>query len=177
MPSTARILPHYTYEDYLLWEGQWEIIGGIPYAMSPAPLPFHQFVAGNIHSVFRQALKSEHCRCRVYQPIDYKISEDTVVNPDLLIVFKPITKKFLDFAPALVVEILSPSTALKDRHMKYGLYQNAGVKYYLLVDPDLKTIEKYELSDDLEYVRNEDLSSFEVTDLCIVQVDMSGIWE
>ena len=30
-------LPHYTYEDYLCWEGRWELINGIPYAMTPAP--------------------------------------------------------------------------------------------------------------------------------------------
>ncbi len=37
-----KILPYYTYEDYLRWEGQWEVIEGIPYAMSPMPRPEHQ---------------------------------------------------------------------------------------------------------------------------------------
>jgi hypothetical protein len=37
-----KILPHYTYEDYCRWEGQWELIDGIPYAMSPMPRPQHQ---------------------------------------------------------------------------------------------------------------------------------------
>jgi hypothetical protein len=35
-------LPHYTYDDYVQWEGNWEIINGIPYAMSPAPSKKHQ---------------------------------------------------------------------------------------------------------------------------------------
>jgi Uma2 family endonuclease len=117
-----KILPHYTYADYLLWKGQWELIDGIPYAMSPMPRPEHQRIAGNLHAELRSALKESKCDCTVYQPIDYKIEEDTVLNPDLLIVCKPITKQFLDFAPEVVVEILSPSTALKDRHTKYEIY-------------------------------------------------------
>lgn len=35
--SAVRILPHYTYSDYCNWEGRWELIEWIPYAMSPAP--------------------------------------------------------------------------------------------------------------------------------------------
>lgn len=123
-------MPHYTYEEYIRWEGQWELIEGIPYAMSPAPGPEHQFVAGNLHAEFRNALKTKGCDCKVYQPIDYKISEDTILNPDLLLVCKPIAKAFLDFAPELIAEILSPATALKDRHTKFELYQHEKISYY-----------------------------------------------
>jgi hypothetical protein len=38
MSSATKILPHYTYEEYWLWEGRWELIVGIPYAMIPAPM-------------------------------------------------------------------------------------------------------------------------------------------
>ena len=38
-------LPHYTYDDYVQWEGRWEIINGIPYAMYPAPSKKHQRVS------------------------------------------------------------------------------------------------------------------------------------
>jgi len=67
--------------------------------------------------------------------------------PDILIVCGEIRKKYLDFPPILVVEILSPATALKDRHTKYELYQQQGVKYYLIADTDKKTIEIYELKE------------------------------
>jgi hypothetical protein len=39
MSSAVKILPYYTYEDYVQWEGKWELIDGIPYAMSPAHTP------------------------------------------------------------------------------------------------------------------------------------------
>ena len=47
--STAALkvedLPHYTYDDYVQWEGRWELIKGIPFAMVPAPVmpaPAHE---------------------------------------------------------------------------------------------------------------------------------------
>lgn len=145
MNFACNYLPHYTYDDYVQWEGKWELIDGIPYAMSPAPIPQHQWVAGNLHAELRAALKKAKCTCKVYQPIDYKLSDDTIFNPDLSIVCKPITKKFLDFAPGLVVEILSESTGIKDRNVKYPKYEAEGIPYYLMVDADTKTVEVYQL--------------------------------
>ena len=46
--SAIKLLPHYTYEDYCNWEGRWELIDGIPFAMSPAPTPRHQWLIANI---------------------------------------------------------------------------------------------------------------------------------
>ncbi len=49
-------------------------------------------------------------------------------------------------APDLVVEILSPSTRLRDRTVKREAYQQAGVPWYWLVDQDDLTIEELELT-------------------------------
>ncbi len=48
-------------------------------------------------------------------------------------------------APDLVVEKLSPSTAAKDMKTKLLLYQKFGVKEYWLVDPEKKTVERFNL--------------------------------
>lgn len=66
---------------------------------------------------------------------------------DATIVCKPIHKKFPDFPSSLVVEILSESTALKDRISKFSIYENFGIKYYLIVDPEKESIEIYLLKD------------------------------
>jgi hypothetical protein len=96
MPGAVKILPHYTYDDYVNWEGKWELIDGIPYAMSPAPIPEHQITATNLSAEFRFQLK--RCmHCKVMQPIDYRIREDTVFQPDVLVACKPIEKNFLIF--------------------------------------------------------------------------------
>jgi Uma2 family endonuclease len=170
--------PHYTYEDYLLWEGRWELIEGMPYAMSPAPAPNHQDINGNLFVVFKMALEKTCEKCKAYIPIDWKISENTVVQPDVLIVCKKIEKKYLDFTPALIVEILSPSTAYKDRHEKFELYEQEGVKYYLMVDPKFKKIEIYE-SVNGKYQLSATPSNqfdFNLESGCKFSINFDGIW-
>lgn len=144
MSSTAKILPHYTVEEWERWEGKWELIEGIPYAMSPLPVPEHQAICGNLFSILKDSLK-EYKQCKVYLPIDYKVSEDTILQPDILVVCGEIKNKYLDFAPSLVAEVISPSTALKDRHAKFRIYERQRISYYLIIDHIKKIIEVYEL--------------------------------
>jgi Uma2 family endonuclease len=154
MSSAFKLLPYYTYEDYIRWEGQWELIDGIPYAMSPMPRPEHQAVAGNLHAELRAAIKKAGCNCKVYQPIDYKVTEDTVLNPDILVVCQPIVKQYLDFPPDIVVEVLSKSTYLKDRHTKFEIYQKEQIPYYIMIGVEEKSVEVYQLQNK-EYVSRE----------------------
>lgn len=67
------------------------------------------------------------------------------VQPDLLFVSKErleiIGEDWVRGAPDLVVEILSPSTAEKDRGVKMKLYRRHGVGEYWIVDPDAKEVE------------------------------------
>jgi Uma2 family endonuclease len=105
----------------------------------------HQAISLSLGASLKAALKKECDKCKVYLPIDWKINENTVVQPDLLVVCREITNKVLDFAPSVVVEILSPSTAYKDRHEKFELYEQEGVPYYIIVDPQFKKIEIFEL--------------------------------
>lgn len=179
MNAAHKFLPHYTYEDYQRWEGQWELIDGIPYAMSPAPIPPHQWVANNLGAELRAALKQSGCHCKAYMPIDYKLSDDTVFQPDLLIVCQPIDKKYLDFPPGLVVEILSEATWMKDRNVKYPKYEAEGIPYYLIVDPDTATVEIYQLVDG-RYQRQpfHQKEPYEfVFDNCRIEMVFDAIWD
>ncbi len=175
MRSRARLLPDHTFEDYCSWEGRWELIEGIPYAMSPSPSPNHQKISGKIHSLLIIAMEEIGCDCDVYQPIDLKISEKTVLNPDLSIVCKPIENQYLDFPPALVVEILSPSTRLKDLHTKYKLYEEFGILHYLVVDPDSLTVELHKLDNNGKY-NEADLDFIDIHDDCRITIDYKKIW-
>jgi Uma2 family endonuclease len=177
MSNAIKILPHYTYDDYVLWEGKWEVIEGVPYAMSPAPVPRHQVIAVNLSSEFRVQLKQ--CKkCQVSQPVDYLVEDDTILQPDMLITCKPVSKKFLDFAPVLVSEILSPSTALKDRHSKYSIYESQGIQYYIIIDPDKNEAEVYQLMEGKYQLmkQGKDFSfSFKLDD-CAAEIDFKEIW-
>jgi Uma2 family endonuclease len=52
-------------------------------------------------------------------------------------------------APDLVIEVLSPSTAYRDRRTKFNLYQQHGVREYWLADPEGEYIEVYLLENGL----------------------------
>lgn len=179
--SAVKLLPYYTYEDYCNWEGRWELIEGIPFAMSPAPTPRHQWLIANIISELRYALKKSKCKsCKVYNFIDVKIEEDTILQPDCSIVCKPITKKFLDFPASLVVEILSQGTALKDRHTKFSFYEKFGIKYYMIVDEEKKEVEIYCLENS-KYILQKNPKNkpftFSLADDCKIKVLTENIWE
>jgi Uma2 family endonuclease len=139
-------LPHYTYEDYTHWQGQWEVICGIPYALAPAPGMKHQRISFNIASQLNRFLKESGSRCRMYQAIDWEIAEDTIVQPDVLVVCGDVIEnKKLEIPPVIVFEVLSPSTGRKDRIVKFRLYQEAGVKYYCMVSLDSPAVEVYQM--------------------------------
>lgn len=147
MSIADKYRPQFTYTDYLQWEGRWELIDGMPYAMSPSPVKRHQVIAGNLHYIFKKILAESCAYCQVIMQLDWKVNEKTVVQPDLMIVCNDFTTPFLEFPPSLVVEILSPSTSYKDRHEKYELYQEQRVKYYLIIDPDFNKMEIYEFAE------------------------------
>ena len=67
-----------------------------------------------------------------------------MVQPDLLFISNEraeiVTQDNVRGAPDLVVEILSPTTADRDRTIKLELYAAHGVKEYWMVDPDSRTV-------------------------------------
>ncbi len=130
-------LPHYTYDDYTHWEGRWELIRGVPFAMVPMPRIKHQRLSSKIIQYLGELLKD--CKkCEALLPVDWQITEDTVVQPDVIVVCgepENIGEEKLETTPVIVFEILSPATSRKDKIIKYQLYENAVVQYYCIVDP------------------------------------------
>jgi Uma2 family endonuclease len=179
MGNALKILPHYTYDDYVNWEGRWEVLHGIPYAMAPLPTPGHQLISSNLLRLLGNALLE--CKtCKVYQPVDYKVADDIIVQPDLLVICAPVKKKFLDFPPELVVEVLSPSTALKDRHAKYSIYEKQRIPYYIIISPDKENVEIFSLvSDEYKLIKEgRDISfSFSFSKNCVAEINFSDVWE
>ncbi|MCK4765415.1 MAG: Uma2 family endonuclease [Candidatus Aminicenantes bacterium] len=143
-------LPHYTYDDYVQWEGRWELIRGVPFAMAPQPRIKHQRICGNIYWLLRELLGN--CpKCEVLWPVDWPVTEDTVVQPDMLIICSDsenIGVEKLEVTPVVVFEVLSPSSSRKDRVIKYRLYEAAGVKYYCIVDPETDSADVFVLQKD-----------------------------
>jgi len=137
MNTAKKLEEKYTYKDYIKWNDSedWEIINGEAYAMAPSPITKHQSVSGNIFFEIKQYLKGKPCK--IYSELDVVLSEENIVKPDIIIVCdkEKITEKNIKGSPDMVVEILSPSTAIKDKTIKLELYKKYGVKEYWIVDP------------------------------------------
>jgi Uma2 family endonuclease len=178
LSSTVKILPHYTYDEWVKWEGQWELIDGLPFAVTRFSDPNHQRISSNLVAEFGIMLKN--CStCTAIMPIDYRVTDDTILQPDMLVVHDiDIEKEYLDFAPSLVAEILSPTTELKDRYTKYGIYESQGIKYYIIISPDKEEVEIYELMEG-EYHLKQSGKNF-VHEFffpeCTARVDFKEIW-
>lgn len=171
-------IPRYTYADYAQWEGRWELIEGIPYAMSPLPVMKHQIVSNNINIQLVELIKG--CgSCKVLLPVDWKIDEDTVVQPDNLVVCGEVGGSYLTKTPVLIFEILSPSTAFKDKNIKYKLYEAMGVKYYIIVDIEARVAEVFELENGVYKKLKDSQTDVIPFDLgeCSIDFDFGRIWD
>ncbi len=148
----------YSYKDYCGWpdEERWEIIDGVAYDMTPAPILRHQDIAGNFFVILKNALKEKQCVVGI-APTDIVLSEHDVVQPDVYVVCdkEKLTEKNIQGAPDCVAEILSPSTSRKDRWIKKKLYEKYGVREYLIIDPSGEYIERYLLVDKSKFDQGE----------------------
>jgi len=144
----------YTYKDYLTWsdDTRYELFDGIPYAMAGAN-QVHQEISVELSSQLHAFLKGKPCKVFT-APFDVRLSannrDDTVVQPDLLVVCNQskLDGKCCKGAPDMAIEIVSPSTAGRDRLLKFNKYLKAGVKEYWIVDPGSKTVTVHILNEE-----------------------------
>jgi Uma2 family endonuclease len=146
----------FTYADYKSWElktgERFELIYGEAYAIS-APGVTHQRIATQLIGEFYLFLKGKPCEVFA-APFDVRLfyaedeRDDTVVQPDLVVVCdsEKLGPEGCRGAPDLVVEILSPSNTAIEMSLKLGLYLEAGVKEYWLVDPANRHIYAHRLN-------------------------------
>lgn len=136
----------FTYQDYLQLpeDRRYEIVDGDLY-MVPAPVPYHQQVSGRLEFALRKFVMEHDLGEVLHAPCDLLLSETDVVQPDIFYIAKTrlsiVKEANIQGAPDLVVEILSPATAQRDRGIKQKLYGRFGVPEYWLVDLAEKTVE------------------------------------
>ncbi|MGH9367515.1 MAG: Uma2 family endonuclease [Thermoanaerobaculia bacterium] len=135
----------FTYQDYLLLpeERRYEILDGDLF-MTPAPTTRHQRVSLKLTMLLSEFVRTRKLGEVLYAPCDVVLSEMDVLQPDILFVSRErssiIGEKFISAAPDLVVEILSPSTADRDRGLKAKVYARFGVRELWIVDPEAETV-------------------------------------
>ena len=142
------------YEDYLQLPDdgkRYEIIEGVLYVAN-APTIEHQYAVGEAFAYLRQFVRDQQLGIVLAAPIEVHLSESSrPVQPDVLFSRKArqsiLTPQFCDGAPDLIVEVISPSSLRLDRQVKYRAYEQHGVAEYWLVDPKLRGVEIYTLTD------------------------------
>jgi len=176
----SEYLPNYSYDEYKHWEGDWELIYGVPYAMSPAPSITHQEI--NLNIGFELKTKLKDCKnCIALPEVDWRVAGDTVVRPDSLVVCD-LDKRgaFLSQTPTIIFEVLSPSTKSKDRNFKSLLYAQNKVKYYILVEPAGMFAEVYKLKNGKYKLEGEFKNksySFKLDDKCSFDFSFKEVFD
>jgi Uma2 family endonuclease len=168
MPSSTRPDARLTYADFLLFPDdgkRHELIDGEHY-VTPCPNLRHQRLLGRLFFAFAEQLRADPSLGEVcLSPFDVVFSQWDVVEPDLLFVAgdqQPIlTEKNIVGAPALVVEIFSPSTRKRDQQIKRRLFERSGVREYWMVDPDRNAIVIHRRDDSGAFPRVAELAAAE----------------
>jgi Uma2 family endonuclease len=150
MPTTSQHDTRLTYDDLVRIPDdgkRHEIIDGVHY-VTPSPVLRHQQLLGRLHLAIGLFLQDHPGIGQVFlSPLDTVFSPWDVVEPDLLFVaadqLEILTEPNIQGAPALVVEILSPSTRKRDVGIKRRLFDRGGVREYWVVDPKALDVTVY----------------------------------
>jgi Uma2 family endonuclease len=155
----------FTYGLYCEWaDGErWELIDGVPYNMTAAPVRRHQGISGKVYFRISEFLQDKPCQV-YFAPFDVRLPDfaeqddndvPTVVQPDLVVICdeKKLDDRGCCGAPDLVVEILSPSTSRKDIVVKFALYERHGVREYWIIHPAEESLMVFVLGEDGKYGR------------------------
>jgi Uma2 family endonuclease len=140
----------WTYAEFAkLPEGdgnRYEVIAGELY-VSPSPGVRHQRILTRLLRELGNYVQSTGVGELLVGPVDVLFDEGDYMAPDLVFIRRErldvASKRGLEAAPDLIVEILSPSTAKRDRTLKRDRYRHFGVPEYWIVDPDKRELVVY----------------------------------
>lgn len=127
-----------------------ELIDGVIYNMA-SPALRHQSISGAIYRQLWNYVDSHGGDCIPFiAPTDVRLDRDerTMVVPDVFVICQPDddrmdNDKYINGAPDLIIEVLSPSTRRKDMFTKLYKYEEAGVREYWIVDPKKEKVIVY----------------------------------
>lgn len=178
-PGPSSQLGPYRRRDYeaLPDEPRCELIYGSLF-VSPSPSPLHQTLLLILSYALRESSRQAGGRVLV-APLDVFLSDHSVVQPDILYFCaerRGSVRRRVEEAPDLVVEILSPGTARRDRGEKLRLYAEAGVREYWLVDPEGRQIEFLVNEDGRFTVALPMDGDYQSQKLPEIQLDLVTLW-
>ncbi len=144
----AQEIPYTIDYIYSLPDGQRaELIDGQIYDMS-TPDRRHQRLVQFFSRIIGNYISLKGGFCEVYPaPFAVRLYDDdyTYVEPDISVICDPkkLDDKGCNGAPDWIIEVISPSTRMRDYITKLYNYRNAGVREYWIVDADKNRITVY----------------------------------
>ena len=160
---------------------RYEAIGGELY-VTPPPRVSHQRIAMNLVAALLPLLKQAGRGELFFAPVGVEFPATREgVQPDILFVSNErldiVGEDWLRGPPDLVIEILSPSTAARDRNIKRKLYRRQGVAEYWIVDPVARTVEVWNYAAGAtEPLVLSDRLAVRVRGWIVGELDVSGIF-
>jgi Uma2 family endonuclease len=147
-PHPGRTMTWEEFHDWLDDKTHAEWVEGEIRIMAPASHPHQILVTFFVNLLTLYAGKHDLGEIEL-APFQVRLGRSSR-EPDVIFVAKNNVGRFkrtyLDGAPDLVIEILSPSTRHIDRGEKYYEYEEAGVREYWMIDPDRQQAEFYRLN-------------------------------
>jgi len=123
---------------------RYELVHGKVHVI-PTPTTRHQFTLQNLSINLGLYVHKNHFGEVCLAPLDVRLGEETVLQPDLIFISNTrggiIQENWIEGAPDLAVEVLSPSTAGHDRATKLPIYAEARVPEVWFIDPKAKNVE------------------------------------
>ncbi len=178
-----------TYSDYLAFpeDERREIIGGVVYAMGPAPSNRHQKIIWELVRQIAGFLADKPCEGRT-APFDVRFPEGVEENDKIVDVVQPDISIICDLskldergclgAPDFIVEIVSISSITKDFIVKTRLYEQNGVREYWIFDPFSDSVTVNILGDDLKFTTSihRRKGKLEVSVLRGLEIDLCAVF-
>jgi Uma2 family endonuclease len=127
-----------------------ELLDG-EHVVTPSPAVRHQRAVGELFLALSHALADQKDVEVLSSPADIVLGPSTLVQPDLFIAVRATggSPTWAEVGvPLLAIEVLSPSTAARDRGKKRKIYLESGVAEYWIVDLDARLVERWRSGDE-----------------------------
>jgi Uma2 family endonuclease len=147
MAAMKAVDPRVTYAELEQWPDdgrRYELYGGEAIVV-PAPLPIHQVVGLRIYDILKPYAETTG-GLALCAPLDIVFSQYDVLQPDVVFFDAEGRRRIdlyhaIEIVPNLVVEVLSQTTAARDRGRKLSIFERYGVPEYWIVDPTARSLE------------------------------------
>lgn len=157
-----------SHEDFLKMressDDKLEFIDHIVY-MTPAPTPLHQRICFKVAKILDAYVVDKDCQ--MLQGVNIRFLDEQKrkigdVIPDVSVFcnYDNIDTAFIEDIPALIIEVVSPSTVYTDNIKKTDLYKRAGVKEYWIIDSKSKCITVWNFISDEQMIYHEVVKSY-----------------